>query len=233
MSEKPVISGVEIKSVKRLALIRVSVVFIIIGLMFFLPAGTLKYWQGWVYMIVIAIPMIFFGVYMFKYDPKLLERRMRIKEKREKQKLIVKLGVLPFLLAFIVPGFDRRFGWSEVSLPVTILGLALVLLGYLMTLYVFKTNSFASRVVEVEKEQKVITTGPYELVRHPMYFSMIIFYLFTPLALGSYWAVVPALSIIPVLVARIGDEEKELLDNLEGYREYSQKVKHRLIPGVW
>jgi protein-S-isoprenylcysteine O-methyltransferase Ste14 len=234
MSERPVISeGVEIKSVKRLALIRVSVVFIIIGLMFFLPAGTLKYWQGWVYMIVIAIPMIFFGVYMFKHDPKLLERRMRIKEKREKQKLIVKLGVLPFLLAFIVPGFDRRFGWSEVSLPVTILGLALVLLGYLMTLYVFKTNSFASRVVEVEKEQKVITTGPYALVRHPMYFSMIIFYLFTPLALGSYWAVVPALSIIPVLVARIGDEEKELLDNLEGYREYSQKVKHRLIPGVW
>lgn len=234
MSERPVISeGIEIKSVKRLALIRVSVVFIIIGLMFFLPVGTLNYWQGWVYMIVIAIPMIFFGVYMFKHDPKLLERRMRIKEKREKQKLIVKLGVLPFLLAFIVPGFDRRFGWSEVSLPITILGLALVLLSYLMTLYVFKTNSFASRVVEVEKEQKVITTGPYALVRHPMYFSMIIFYLFTPLALGSYWAVVPALSIIPVLVARIGDEEKELLDNLGGYREYSQKVKHRLIPGVW
>ncbi len=234
MSERPVISeGVEIKSVKRLALIRVSVVFIIIGLMFFLPAGTLKYWQGWVYMIVIAIPMIFFGAYMFKHDPKLLERRMRIKEKREKQKLIVKLGILPFLLAFIVPGFDRRFGWSEVSLPITILGLALVLLSYLMTLYVFKTNSFASRVVEVEQEQKVITTGPYALVRHPMYSSMIIFYLFTPLALGSYWAVVPALFIIPVLVARIGDEEKELLDNLEGYREYSQKVKHRLIPGVW
>ena len=234
MSEKPVISeGGAIKSVKRLALIRVSVLFITIGVMFFLPAGTVKYWQGWVYMIVIAIPMIFFGVYMFKHDPKLLERRMRIKEKREKQKLIVKLGVLPFLLAFIVPGFDRRFGWSEVSLPVTILGLALVLLGYLMTLYVFKTNSFASRVVEVEQEQKVITTGPYALVRHPMYFSVIIFYLFTPLALGSYWAVVPALSIIPVLVARIEDEEKELLDNLEGYREYAQKVKHRLIPGVW
>lgn len=234
MNERPVISEeVEVKSVKRLALIRVSVVFIIIGLMFFLPAGTLKYWQGWVYMIVIAIPMIFFGVYMFKHDPKLLERRMRIKEKREKQKLIVKLGILPFLFVFIVPGFDRRFGWSEVSLPITILGLALVLLSYLMTLYVFKTNSFASRVVEVEKEQKVITTGPYALVRHPMYSSMIIFYLFTPLALGSYWAVVPALSIIPVLVARIGDEEKELLDNLEGYREYSQKVKHRLIPSVW
>jgi protein-S-isoprenylcysteine O-methyltransferase Ste14 len=234
MSEKPIISeGVEIKSVKRLALIRVSVVFIIIGIMFFLPAGTLNYWQGWVYMIVIAIPMIFFGVYLFKHDPKLLERRMRIKEKREKQKLIVKLGILPFLLAFIVPGFDRRFGWSEVSLPVTILGLALVLFGYLMTLYVFKTNTYASRVVEVEKEQKVITTGPYALVRHPMYSFMIIFYLFTPLALGSYWAVIPALSIIPVLVVRIGDEEKELLENLEGYREYTQKVKHRLIPGVW
>lgn len=225
---------VGLKSLKRMVISRVFFVYLILGLIFFLPAGTLRYWEGWVYMVTIAVPMIFFGVYMFKHDPKFLERRMRIKEKRKEQKLIVKLGILPFLLAFIVPGFDRRFGWSDIPLSVTIIGIALVLLGYLMTLYVFLTNSFASRIVEVEKEQKVITTGPYKLIRHPMYFSLIIFYGATPLALGSYWALLPALlSIIPVLIFRIIDEEKELLNSLEGYREYTQKIKYRLIPGIW
>ena len=225
--------GIEIKSLKRMAISRVSVVFFIMGLLFFLPAGTLAYWQGWAYMIMIAVPMTFFGAYMLKHDPKLLERRMRTKEKREKQRLIVKIGILPFLLTFVVPGFDRRFGWSDVSLPVTIMGITVVLLGYVMTLYVFKTNSFASRVVEVEKEQKVITTGPYARIRHPMYFSIMFFYGASPLALGSYWALLPALLIIPVLVVRIMDEEKELADNLNGYREYMQKIKYRLIPGLW
>ena len=221
------------QSLKKMVISRVFFVYFIMGLLFFLPAGTLTYWQGWVYMIAIAVPMTFFGVYMFKHNPKFLERRMRVKEKRKKQKLIVKLGILPFLLAFIVPGFDRRFGWSDVSVPATIAGLAMVLLGYLSTLYVFRTNSFASRIVEVEDEQKVITIGPYALVRHPMYSSMIIFYLFTPLALGSYWAIIPSFFIIPVLIARMIDEEKELVDKLEKYREYMQKVKYRLIPGVW
>lgn len=225
--------GIEIKSLKRMAISRVSFVFIILGLLFFLPAGTLAYWQAWAYMIAIAVPMTFFVAYMFKHDPKFLERRMRMKEKRKEQRLIVKIAILPFLLTFLVPGFDRRFGWSDVSLPVTIIGIAVVLLGYGMTLYVFKTNSYASRVVEVEDEQKVITTGPYARIRHPMYFSIIFFYGASPVALGSYWALLPALSIIPVLVARIIDEEKELADGLKGYREYMQKVKYRLIPGVW
>ena len=225
---------VGLKSLKRMVISRVFFVYLILGLIFFLPAGTLRYWEGWVYMVTIAVPMIFFGVYMFKHDPKFLERRMRIKEKRKEQKLIVKLGILPFLLAFIVPGFDRRFGWSDIPLSVTIIGIALVLLGFLMSLYVFLATIFASRIVEVEKEQKVITTGPYKLIRHPMYFSLIIFYGATPLALGSYWALLPALlSIIPVLIFRIIDEEKELLNSLEGYREYTQKIKYRLIPGIW
>ena len=225
--------GIDINSLKRMAISRVSIVFFILGLMFFLPAGTLAYWQAWAYMIAIAVPMTIFGAYMFKHDPKLLERRMRTKEKRKKQRLIVKIGILPFLFTFVVPGFDRRFGWSDVSLPVTIMGIAAVLLGYVMTLYVFKTNSFASRVVEVEKEQKVITTGPYVRIRHPMYFSIIIFYGASPIALGSYWALLPALSIIPVLVVRILDEEKELADSLIGYKEYMQQVNYRLIPGLW
>jgi len=224
---------IDIKSLKRRAIVLVSLVYLVLGLAFFLPAGTFNYWQGWAYIFTIAIPMIIFGVYMFRHDPKLLERRLRMKEKRKEQKLIVKLGILPFLFAFILPGFDKRFGWSAVPLSATIIGLALVVLGYLMTLCVFKINSYASRVIEVEKEQKVISTGPYALVRHPMYVAIIIFYGASPLALGSYWALIPALLIIPILVARIQDEEKELLENLGGYREYTQKVKYRLIPGVW
>jgi protein-S-isoprenylcysteine O-methyltransferase Ste14 len=221
------------KSLRKTALSRVSIIYLIMGLIFFLPAGTIKYWQAWSYLVTIAVPMIIFGLYMFKHDPKFIERRMRTKEKREKQRLILKLGFIPFLLAFILPGFDIRFGWSGLSPYISLAGLGGVLAGYLLCLKVFLTNSFASRVVDVEKEQKVITTGPYAYVRHPMYSAMIIFYLFTPLALGSAWAVVPALFIVPVLVVRLKDEEKELLENLAGYREYAEKVRHRLVPGVW
>lgn len=223
----------EMKSLKKIVISRVLLLFIALGAMYFLTAGTLKYWEAWAYMITIFIPMIIFLGYMFRHDPKFLERRMRIKEKRKEQKLIVTLGTLPILLAFSLPGFDERFGWSDISLSVTIAGIALVLLSYLMILYVFKTNSYAARVVDVEKEQKVITSGPYALVRHPMYVGVIIMYIASPVALGSYWAVIPALFIIPVIVARIKDEEKELLESLEGYKEYTRKVKHRLLPGIW
>lgn len=132
-----------------------------------------------------------------------------------------------------MPGFDKRFGWSDASVAASITGIILVLMGYLMILYVFITNSYASRVVEVEKEQKVISTGPYAVVRHPMYVGVIFLYGVTPLALGSYWAMIPSLLIIPSLYFRIIDEEKELLDNLAGYREYTLKTKYRLIPGIW
>jgi protein-S-isoprenylcysteine O-methyltransferase Ste14 len=224
---------VDLKSLKKTIISRFFLIYFILGLLFFLSAGTFKYWEAYIYMAVIAVPMTFFVSYMFKHNPKFLERRMKVREKREKQRVIQKLAIVPFLFSFLLPGFDRRFGWSDLPVPVTIAGLVLVLLGYLMTLQVFRTNAFASRVVDVEVEQKVITTGPYALVRHPMYFSVIIFYLFTPVALGSCWAMIPALLIIPFLIVRIIDEEKELGDNLVGYREYMQKVTYRLIPGIW
>ncbi len=225
--------AMDIQALKRKAIVRVTLVYLILGLAFFLSAWTIKYWQGWAYLLTIAVPMMIFGAYMFKHDPKLLERRLRTKEKRKEQQLIQTLGILPFLLTFVLPGFDVRFGWSKVPVFVSIIGLVLVLSGYLLTLYVFKINSFAARVVDVEKEQKVITTGPYALVRHPMYFALIFFYGASPLALGSYWALIFAFLIIPILIFRIKDEEKELLENLAGYREYTQKVKSRFIPGIW
>jgi protein-S-isoprenylcysteine O-methyltransferase Ste14 len=224
---------IDIKSLKKTVFIRFSLVFLIMGLVFFLSSGTIRYWEAWAYLITLAVPMVIFGIYMFKHNPKFLERRMKIKEKRKKQHLIQMIGMLPFLLVYILPGFDRRFGWSDVPFPVALIGLALVLIGYLMILYVFITNSYASRVVEVEKEQRVITTGPYALVRHPMYVGVVFFYGITPIALGSYWAMIPSLLIIPILVFRIIDEEKELLENLAGYREYTQKVGYRLVPGLW
>ena len=224
---------IDIKSLKKTVFSRFSLVFLIMGLVFFLSSGTIRYWEAWAYLITIAVPMVIFGAYMFKHNPKFLERRMKIKEKRKKQHLIQTIGMLPFLLVYILPGFDRRFGWSDVPFPLALTGLALVLLGYLMILYVFITNSYASRVVEVEKGQRVITTGPYALVRHPMYVGVIFFYGITPIALGSYWAMIPSLLIIPILVVRIIDEEKELLEDLAGYREYTQKVRYRLVPGLW
>jgi len=224
---------VDVRALKRTILVRLFSILLILGLVFFLSAGTIKYREAWAYLMTISIPMMIFGIWMFRHNPKFLERRMKTEEKRKEQKLIQKAGSLPFLLVYLLPGLDKRFGWSDLPFSTALIGLALVLLGYLMILYVFLTNSYASRVVEVEKEQRVITTGPYALVRHPMYVGVIFFYGVTPIALGSTWALIPSLLIIPILVFRIKDEEKELLENLKGYREYSQKVRYRLLPFVW
>ncbi|MFH1016303.1 MAG: isoprenylcysteine carboxylmethyltransferase family protein [Chloroflexota bacterium] len=226
-------SDSNLKSSKRVVVLRFALGYIILGSMFFLPAWTFGYWQAWVYMLMLSVPMVFLIRYLYKHDPKLLERRMRMKEKQKTQKVIVAVSWLFFLPAFIVPGFDHRLHWSNVPLTVIIISDVLVLFGYFIVALVFKTNSYASRIIEVEKGQKVITTGPYAIVRHPMYFGVLILYIFSPLALGSYWAVIPALLIIPLLVARIMGEEKELQENLEGYREYTMKTKYRLLPGLW
>ena len=224
---------VDLKALKRTVYVRFFLILLILALVFFLSAGTIHYREAWAYIITISIPMIIFGICTFRHNPKFLERRMKTEEKRKEQKLIQKVSALPFLLVYLLPGLDKRFGWSDLPFSIALIGLALVLLGYLMILYVFITNSYASRVVEVEKEQRVITTGPYALVRHPMYVGVIFFYGVTPIALGSYWAMIPSLLIIPILVFRIKDEEKELLENLTGYREYAQKVKCRLLPFIW
>ena len=227
------IEDVDLKALKRTAFARFFSILLMLGLVFFLSAGTLKYREAWAYIGTISMPMMIFGIYMFKHNPKFLERRMKTKEKRKEQRFVQKVSILPFLLVYLLPGLDKRFSWSSLPFSIALMGLALVLLGYLLILYVFITNSYASRVVEVEEEQKVITTGPYALVRHPMYAGVIFFYGMTPIALGSCWAMIPSLLIIPILVFRILDEEKELAGNLVGYGDYMQKVKYRLLPFVW
>jgi protein-S-isoprenylcysteine O-methyltransferase Ste14 len=226
-------SKVNPAGLKKALTVRVVLVFAVMALVFFLPAGTFRYWQAWAYMAILLIPMLFVVAWLFRNDPELLERRMRAKERERRQRNIQMIGSLFFLGIYLLPGFDRRYGWSSVPVAVVIAADILVLAGYGLVFLVFKENSYASRVVEIDEKQTVITTGPYALVRHPMYVGVLIMYVLAPLALGSYWAVLPALPLIFILVARIKNEEKVLAEKLAGYREYMQRVKFRLIPSIW
>ncbi|MFH2105632.1 MAG: isoprenylcysteine carboxylmethyltransferase family protein [Candidatus Micrarchaeota archaeon] len=199
----------------------------------FLPAGSFDYWQAWVYCAVILIPPVFVVFYFLKNDPELLKRRMRLKEKEAEQKAIVLFTGILFFIGLLIPGLDYRFGWSMVPFWLVVFSDIMVLLGYLLVFLVFKENTYTSRIVEVEKGQKVISTGPYSIVRHPMYVGVILMFLFTPLALGSYYALVPFIFISLSIFFRIRNEEKVLSEELKGYKEYCKKVKYRLIPFVW
>lgn len=217
----------------RIVIVRFLIAVIASFILFFLPAGTFRYWQAWVYLAIIFGPMLLVLIYLVNKHPELLVRRMRMREKEVEQKLIVKLSYIPLLLTLLLPGFDRRFGWSNVPIGVIVVADVLVLLGYGLIFLVFRENRYASRIVEVEQEQVVISSGPYALIRHPMYLGSLVLYIFTSLALGSFAALVPALFTIPVILARIRNEERVLARDLEGYREYMQRTRYRLIPGIW
>jgi protein-S-isoprenylcysteine O-methyltransferase Ste14 len=202
-------------------------------LILFLPAGTFAYWEAWIYLAILLIPMSIVMIYFLKTAPEFLVRRMKLKEKESEQKIIIKLALIPFLLAFILPGIDKRLGWSNVPILIIVIAEILVCIGYIFVVFVFKENRYASRIIEVEKGQKVIQSGPYRLVRHPMYLGAILMYVASPLALGSYWAIIPAIFIIPILIARIINEENVLTKDLEGYSDYKLKTRYRLFPGIW
>jgi len=217
----------------KLVIVRFLVVLLALSAMFFLPAGTWAYWEAWVYLAILFIPVFFVLIYLLKNEPELLVRRMRLREKEAQQKLIIKLSYIPFLLAYLLPGFDKRFGWSNVPVWVIVAADILVLLGYGLIVLVFRENRYASRIVEVEQGQNVISSGPYAMIRHPMYLGAILLYVLSPLALGSYWAMIPSILIITDIVARIWNEESVLVRDLKGYQEYMQKTRYRLIPGLW
>ncbi|MFM8424659.1 MAG: methyltransferase family protein [Chloroflexota bacterium] len=206
---------------------------IMFALLFFLPAGTWRYWQAWMYIGVLIIPMFFVLAYFMKNDPALLERRMKMREERKEQRKIIQASGIVFVLIYILPGFDIRYGWSNMPAWVSITAGVVMFVSYMLVFRTMQVNSFLSRVIEVAEDQRVIDTDVYGIVRHPMYVGMIVLYAISPIVLGSWWAVIPALVIIPVIVARILDEEKALEQDLPGYVEYKQKVKYRLIPFVW
>ena len=229
MGTKPASSA----NVRMTALIRLVGGVIAIAAMFFLPAGTSRYWQAWVYMLILLVPLFIFAAYLILRNPALLERRMRTREMEPEQRKIIALSSTVLLAAFIIPGFDRRFGWSSVPTWLVLVSDAVVLLSYIMVVWVLVTNEYAGRTVEVEQRQRVITTGPYSFVRHPMYLAVLLMYGFSPLALGSFWAMLVVALLPPVLVARIVNEEKVLLRDLDGYADYRKAVRYRLVPGLW
>jgi protein-S-isoprenylcysteine O-methyltransferase Ste14 len=225
-------------SLRSKLILRFFLGLMVVAAMLFIPAGSWNFWQAWAYLALVFFPMLLASCYFYKHDPQLIERRLQMKEKVREQKLIMKLANVIFIAAFLFPGLDHRLGWSRASLGqvplwLTILAQALALGGYLVTLWVMKVNSFASRIIEVAAGQKVISSGPYRIVCHPMYFGGIVMWLFTPLALGSYWALPAFALFIPIIVFRLLNEEKILRQELPGYPEYCLRTRFRLIPFVW
>lgn len=216
-----------------LALARLSGGLVIIAGLLFLIAGTFDYWQVWVFAAVAGVLMIANLVWLMRNDPSRLERRMRTREHEQRQKWLIGISTAVILLLFVLPGLDRRFGWSHMPAGWALLGEALAIAGYALYFRVIQENRYASRVIEVVAGQRVITSGPYARVRHPMYLGMTLFLIGTALALGSYWALIPAVCMIPVLGARAVAEEKTLLRELPGYAEYTRQVAWRLFPGIW
>lgn len=214
-------------------LIRFFLVFIFIGILIFLPAGTLKFFNGWLFVAGLLIPMTFTLIYLLIKDPELLEKRIKIKEKENAQKKYIKLSILLFVIAYIIPGLDFRFKWSSVPMWLVMVSLLTMICGYIGFIIVMLQNRYASRIIEIQNEQKLIDTGLYSFVRHPMYLSAIILYVASALVLGSYYTLIPMLLLPFLLAYRIKNEEKVLIKGLPGYEEYTKRVKYRMIPFIW
>jgi protein-S-isoprenylcysteine O-methyltransferase Ste14 len=211
-------------------------VLLVMGALLFIPAWTLAYWQAWAFLAVFGGSSLAITLYLMKKDPQLLERRMRggpVAEKEMSQKIIQTLTAIMFIAMLVVPALDHRFGWSEVPLYVAMAGDVFVTVGFLIIFLVYKENTFASATIEIAPDQKVISTGLYALVRHPMYMGGLLLLVGMSLSLGSWWGLCIFLIFIPALAWRTLDEERFLATNLPGYSEYLDKVRYRLVPGVW
>ena len=201
-----------------------------LGAMLFVPAWTIDFWQAWVYLFVFGASVVLIFVYLYKNDPKLLERRLNRTEKEKRQKRIQFYIYMTYIGVFILSSLDHRFLWSDVPFLVVMAGDVLVALGYFIIFIALKENMFAATTIEVTPDQKVIATGPYAIIRHPMYSGAIVMLLGTPLALGSWWGLFMFILSAFTIEWRLLDEEKILSQSLSGYREYCQKVRYRLVP---
>lgn len=206
---------------------------VLVGILIFLPAGTFSYFNGWLFMGILFIPMFCAGIVMMLKNPELLKKRLHAKEKQKEQNLVVKLGGLMFLLGFIVAGLGVRFEWYMLPNIVVFVSAAVFLLAYVLYAEVLRENTYLSRTIEVQDNQKVIDTGLYGIVRHPMYSATLLLFLTMPLVLGSIYSFIIFLAYPLIIAKRIKGEEEFLEKELAGYREYKQKVKYRLIPFIW
>jgi protein-S-isoprenylcysteine O-methyltransferase Ste14 len=227
---------VAMKSLNTKAWLALAVLTVVMALLLFVPAGTVHYWQACVYLGTFVGVSALTTFYLIRKDPALLERRMRggpTAEKQPTQKLIMLGMSIGFIALLVVPALDHRFGWSAVPLGGVVAGTVFVAIGFSLIALVYRENTFSSATIEIAENQKVISTGPYALVRHPMYASALLYLLGTPLALGSYWGLVPLVAMMPFLIWRLLAEERFLAKNLAGYTEYQKRVRHRLLPFVW
>lgn len=206
---------------------------IVLGILLFLPAGSFRYWQGWLLMGILFVPMFAAGLVMMGKNPELLRKRLNAKEKEAEQRTVVKLSGLLFLIAFVVAGLNWRFGWWILPNWAVWAAAGLFLGAYLLYAEVLRENTYLSRTIEVQENQKVIDTGLYGIVRHPMYMATTILFLAMPLVLASPISFIVMSGYIPVIAKRIKNEEKVLEEGLDGYAEYKEKVKHRILPLVW
>lgn len=215
------------------ALIKCLSGLLVMELLLFLPAGTLSYPGGWILIALLFIPMPVVGAVLFTNAPELLKKRLNSREQEPEQKKVILLSAFIFVAGFVLAGLDFRFGWTQLPLPVVFMGAVLFLTAYGLYIEVMRENAYLSRTVEIQENQKVIDTGLYGVVRHPMYLGVAVLFLSMPLVLGSGIALVPFLLVPAVLVKRIRNEEKVLEEGLAGYHEYKNKVKYRMIPFVW
>lgn len=206
---------------------------LMIVVLLFLPAGTVNYWNAWLLMGLLFIPMFIAGVILWIKNPNLLRKRLNVKEKESEQKRVIGMSLIIFVLGFIIAGLDFRNGWSNMSVGVVVGASVIFVISYILYAEVLRENAYLSRTIEVQENQKVIDSGLYGIVRHPMYFATTLLFLSFPIILGS-WISFAIFCFFPfVLVKRIKNEEKVLENGLEGYKEYKQKVKYRMIPFIW
>jgi protein-S-isoprenylcysteine O-methyltransferase Ste14 len=213
-----------------------AILLLVMASLVFAAAGTLRYWQAWTFLVVYFAASLAISFYLIRKDPALLARRMSggpFAEKEPVQRLIMSITSLGFIGLLVLPAVDHRLGWSDLPGWAAIAGDVIMLLGWLGIYFVFRENSFASATIESSADQRVISTGPYAWVRHPMYAAALVLLLGIPLALGSIWGVLIVLALVPVLIWRLMDEERFLVDHLPGYREYQGRVRYRLLPLIW
>jgi protein-S-isoprenylcysteine O-methyltransferase Ste14 len=218
------------------AWLALAILTLFMSLLLFIPAGTVHYWQAWIYLSIFTGASMLTTLYLMNKDPALLQRRMSggpTAEKRGAQKIIMLFTSAGFIALLVVPSLDHRFGWSHVPVGVVIASDVLVALGFYFIFLVYRENTFTSATIEVAENQTVVSSGPYAIVRHPMYASASLYLFGTPLALASYWGLLVIAAIIPFLIWRLVDEERFLSTNLPGYSEYQEKVRYRLVPFLW
>lgn len=215
------------------ALLKAGSGIVLAGLLLFVPAGTLDYPGAWAFMALLFVPMLVFGTVLLVKSPELLKKRLNTREKERAQVIVILLSSLVFIAAFVLAGLDFRFGWTHVPMAVRVISAVLLLLAYALYMEVMRENAWLSRTVEVQQGQKVVDTGLYGIVRHPMYLATLLLFLTIPLVLGSWVSFAVMLLTVPVLVLRIISEERVLAEGLEGYEAYREKVCYRLLPGIW